>query len=65
MRTSGVALTAFVVAVAILLTTGLPARAGGDRLALVIGNGSYASIPRLKNPVPDARLIARALQANG
>ena len=36
----------------------------GDRLALVIGNGQYEQSP-LKNPVNDARAIARALMKVG
>src|SRR5690242_6101912 len=31
------------------------------RLALVIGNGAYASTPRLRNPVSDASLLATTL----
>ncbi len=37
----------------------------GHRLALVIGNGRYQSIPELKNPASDAQLISRSLRTNG
>ncbi|HEY1360865.1 MAG TPA: tetratricopeptide repeat protein [Xanthobacteraceae bacterium] len=39
--------------------------AGGDRIALVIGNGAYANAPRLPNPPNDAREIADALRNIG
>ena len=39
--------------------------AGGKRIALVIGNGSYRSVDRLANPANDARLIASTLQSSG
>ena len=35
------------------------------RIALVIGNGAYASVPRLRNPSSDARLIAATLTKLG
>ena len=35
----------------------------GDRMALVIGNSSYGSVPSLENPVHDAQLIAETLEA--
>jgi len=37
----------------------------GDRLALVIGNGSYQNVPSLDNPVHDAEDMAKALKALG
>ncbi len=40
----------------------LPAQ---DRFALVIGNGNYSSIPKLKNPVNDAGDMADALRGLG
>ncbi|MFZ4615766.1 MAG: LamG-like jellyroll fold domain-containing protein [Rectinemataceae bacterium] len=40
----------------------LPAQ---DRFALVIGNGNYSSIPKLKNPVNDASDMADALRGLG
>jgi uncharacterized caspase-like protein len=36
-----------------------------QRVALVIGNGAYTHLPRLDNPVDDARLIATTLQSVG
>jgi Caspase domain len=35
------------------------------RVALVIGNGAYQYLPRLANPVNDAKLIAKTLQSVG
>lgn len=43
---------------------GKPAPPGERRVALVIGNGSYKDAP-LRNPVNDARAIARALSDTG
>jgi uncharacterized protein YraI len=40
-----------------------PARSEG-RYALVIGNSAYRGLPVLKNPVNDARLMARVLQTS-
>jgi uncharacterized caspase-like protein len=37
---------------------------GAERVALVIGNGAYASSP-LRNPVHDAQLLRNSLQADG
>ncbi|SEA77792.1 caspase family protein [Rubrimonas cliftonensis] len=36
-----------------------------ERIALVVGNGDYASVSPLPNPTADARLIAGALEAAG
>ena len=36
-----------------------------SRVALVIGNGAYGHVPRLDNPVNDARLIAATLKDLG
>ena len=42
------------------------AAASGARTALVVGNGAYAGeLPALRNPVNDARLMARTLQTLG
>ncbi len=57
--------TALLVLTMVLLSWGQAAAEYGRRLALVVGNGSYQSIPALKNPVADARLIPDALRANG
>ena len=37
----------------------------GRRVALVIGNALYSSVPQLINPTNDAREVTRALQATG
>ena len=37
----------------------------GSRVALVIGNGAYQSVPKLRSPVDDAQAIDRALTALG
>ena len=45
---------------------GQAAEAAGTRTALVVGNGAYAGeLPALRNPVNDARLMARTLRALG
>ncbi|MEO8247787.1 MAG: caspase family protein [Burkholderiales bacterium] len=53
---------------ALLGSAGWPRRAAhaaqGDRIALVIGNGAYRSAP-LKNPVGDARAVAKSLSSLG
>ena len=36
-----------------------------ERIALVVGNGAYVHMPRLANPVNDAALMARTLEAVG
>jgi uncharacterized caspase-like protein len=38
------------------------AAAAEDRVALIIGNGGYVSVPKLANAVADAKLIARTLR---
>ena len=51
-------------AAAILAAANLVFAAAGDRVALVIGNGKYASSP-LVNPVNDAREMAQSLREMG
>ena len=51
-------------ALALLLLFAAPASAG-QRVALVIGNGTYAHAPSLANPLNDARDIGAALQRLG
>ncbi len=57
--------------VAVLLCVALSAHAPaladshGARVALVIGNGAYATVGRLANPGNDAKLIAHTLKAAG
>ena len=36
-----------------------------ERIALIVGNGSYASVTALDNPVPDAELMAQVLTERG
>jgi carboxyl-terminal processing protease len=48
----------------IIVTSALPALAD-KRVALVIGNSAYVSIPRLDNPRRDATLMATTLQELG
>lgn len=48
-----------------LVQTGSPNQTANKRIALVIGNGAYASAPPLKNPPNDARDVAAALKALG
>ena len=44
----------------------LPSKQGlGRRIALVVGNSHYASVPALTNPAQDASAIAKMLQAAG
>jgi len=57
-------LLSFVAAFFILVAAAAPALAE-KRVALVIGNSSYVNIPRLANPVSDARLIADTLKELG
>jgi uncharacterized caspase-like protein len=58
----------FRILVLVALLSG-PARAAtpkdGARLALVIGNASYGSVPVLDNPVNDARMISQTLEGLG
>ncbi len=51
-------------ALAILLALALPAQAE-RRVALVIGNSQYQSVPKLPNPGNDARAVAASLKALG
>ena len=37
----------------------------GNRVALVIGNGAYARVPHLPNPVHDAEDVAAVLKRSG
>ena len=49
----------------ILLAYADLAQAAADRIALVMGNSGYQTLPRLRNPVNDARLMTKTLQASG
>jgi uncharacterized caspase-like protein len=61
-RTLGLA--RLLAALCIFLAAAVPALAK-SRIALVVGNGAYGSVPQLDNPVPDAELIARTLRQTG
>jgi hypothetical protein len=54
---------------AALVAVGLLARTSPglaeSRIALVIGNGAYQSVPRLANPSNDAKAVAAALRRSG
>ncbi len=55
-----------ILACAVTLICGAPSAAHADsRVALVIGNSAYRSVPRLDNPVNDARLMAETLRGLG
>jgi tetratricopeptide (TPR) repeat protein len=47
------------------IVTAQNAPGGETRVALVIGNGSYASVPKLPNPSSDAKAVADSLRAAG
>lgn len=49
----------------LLLLPPWSAAAGAGRTALIVANGAYASLPRLPNPVADARLLAGVLERHG
>jgi len=49
----------------VLILDPSPSQAVEKRVALVIGNNAYDSLERLKNPVSDAKLIARTLRDLG
>ncbi|WP_271672071.1 caspase family protein [Bradyrhizobium sp. CCBAU 51627] len=51
----------FTFLISVLLLTTLPAL-GTERVALVIGNGAYMTVPALPNPTRDAADVARALE---
>ena len=48
-----------------LVQNATPTVTNGKRIALVIGNGAYATAPPLKNPPNDARDMAAALKTLG
>ena len=49
----------------VALTDQGPAGGAGRRIALVIGNGAYKTVPALENPPRDAKLIAASLKELG
>jgi hypothetical protein len=44
---------------------GRPAAPSDFRMALIIGNGNYANLPKLSNPANDARAVAETLRTMG
>ena len=48
-----------------LLASPAPAAETGRRVALVIGNSGYVSLPKLRNPANDANLVAESLAKLG
>jgi hypothetical protein len=63
MRVPARALRATAWLAVIVLVAGSGHAAAESRVALVIGNGAYEGLERLKNPVNDARLMVRALRS--
>ena len=49
----------------VLLAASELSSAAERRVALVIGNGNYKNIPKLRNPPKDAQLIANSLRKIG
>ena len=64
-RTSSTALTAAMATALWLVVTGAPAVLAAERVALVIGNASYAHAPALANPLNDAADVGAALERLG
>ena len=52
-------------ALSLAVLFGLQAAQAEPRIALIVGNGAYSSVTQLDNPVPDAQLMAQALENNG
>ena len=56
----------FKMAAVMFLTVGFAGFANAEpRIALIVGNGSYAAVSSLDNPVADAELMAATLEAKG
>lgn len=49
----------------LFLSFGAGAALSEERIALIVGNGSYSSVTQLDNPVPDADLMANTLREKG
>lgn len=47
------------------LSGGVQAQDEAPRIALIVGNGGYGAVTPLDNPVPDAELMAKTLEAQG
>ena len=54
-----------VVAVFLCLWTGAASAQQENRVALIIGNGAYENAEALRNPVNDARAMAKVLRESG
>jgi uncharacterized caspase-like protein/TPR repeat protein len=63
-RLRGAGLLAICVLMCATLIAGV-AEAGSKRVALVIGNGAYQSVPQLPNPKKDAEAVSLALRKQG
>ena len=61
MHSRHAAMAAVLFCIATLPTIGLEAQTNSPRFALVIGNSEYTGMPRLRNPVNDAREVSRTL----
>jgi formylglycine-generating enzyme required for sulfatase activity len=64
-RRRPVAAIFFLLTVISVLISGIPLFGQTGRFALVIGNGNYAALGKLKNPVNDARDLGEALKSLG
>src|SRR5262245_3318881 len=60
-RVRGLAVATMAISLLVALALGRPACAEPPRVALVIGNAAYTTIPALTNPANDAALMAAAL----
>ncbi|MDF3416044.1 caspase family protein [Sulfitobacter sp. M57] len=57
---------ALMIAVVLCAVAGIAAaQQDAPRIALIVGNGGYSSVAPLDNPVPDAELMAKTLEARG
>ena len=65
MRRNQYPLAAFAFILSVCSLAGLAAQEGGPRYALVIGNGNYSELGRLRNPANDATDMGQALTELG
>jgi TPR repeat protein len=61
----GIGLFQAVLALWICAAFSITAQASGKRVAFVVGNGAYQSVPQLPNPRNDADLVSKALRRQG
>ncbi|MGB3246929.1 MAG: caspase family protein, partial [Sulfitobacter sp.] len=54
-----------IIASLLFLFAGTVASLAQERIALIVGNGSYSSVTQLDNTVPDAELMAQVLRDKG